>query len=473
LRPRLPTLHARLARRAFSYTLLALAIVGVIGWIAIDRTISERTNVSAEDYLLTLTSELEIASSPTDANVLAPIAQSGADRSAQIVDLASGEVVVGTEDLPPSPLIEPSGLAEDAVVTREVRHPNAARGHVLLKATVVTVDGQQFGVIAGTESKRPLAESGALIGAVIAFAMIIALGLAAAVWLSVRSALSPVEHLADEADQLASNVSAESWALENRATTEEIDHLVKRLNSLLFRVHESQENERAFLEDASHDLRTPIAVARAELDLAGSTTSETKTRQALDSAIEELDRLDRLAADLLILARMRAQPPRAVEMVHVGHLVRQTTARKMRDPQHRDLEVTVEGTADARGDPFTLERAIDNMLSNAVRHAAGHVHVEVDDSDETVSIRVSDDGPGFTEALISSAAQRFTRDTNHGEGAGLGLSIAAAIAEAHGGSISLNNQPEGGAEVTLRFPTGIGIPNAKYSSHGRALNSGQ
>jgi two-component system OmpR family sensor kinase len=456
VRRALPTLHSRLARRALAYTLLALAIVGVVAWVATDRVISDRTTTSAEDYLLTLTSELEIASSPTDANVRAPIARSGADQSAQIVDLVSGEVVVSTADLPPVPLIEPAVLAGEATITSEIRHPDSDRGRLLLKATTVTVNGRRFGVIAGVESSPSLSESGIIVASAVAAAMVIAFGLASAVWISVRSALRPVENLADEADQLASNMSAESWALENQATTAEIDHLVRRLNSLLLRVHESQENERAFLEDASHDLRTPIAVARAELDLASSTTTEAETRSALESAIEELDRLDRLAADLLVLARMRAQPTSAVEMVHVGHLVRQTAARKMRDPQHRPLEVTVEGSADMRGDPFMLERAVDNVLSNAIRHASSHVDVAVESSGGTTSIRVGDDGPGFTDALISSAAQRFTRDTKHGEGAGLGLAIAAAIAEAHGGSISLGNRSEGGAEVTLRLPSTIG-----------------
>lgn len=463
MRTRLPTLHSRLSGRAFSYALLALACVGVVGWMVIQQIVTERASISAEDYLLTLTSELELASSPTDANVLAPIAQSGADRMAQIIDLANGEVVVASPGLTRVPLIEPSALSDAGVVTREVDHPDAERGQLLIKATTVSVVGERFGVIAGTEIRRPLLGSGALVVAVVASGVLIALGLAAAVWVSVRSALRPVEHLADEADQIASNVSANSWALENHATTEEIDHLVRRLNSLLLRVHESQEHERAFLEDASHDLRTPIAVARAELDLASSNTSEPNTREALDSAIEELDRLDRLAADLLILARMRAQPTQVTETVHVGHLVRQTAARKMRDPHHHALELTVEGRADAQGDPFMLERAVDNVLSNAIRHASGRVHVEVDASEKTATIRVSDDGPGFTRALLSSASQRFTRGANHGtEGAGLGLSIAAAIAEAHGGSITLGNGAQGGAEVTLSLPASSTTPTANH-----------
>jgi two-component system OmpR family sensor kinase len=458
VRATLPTLHFRLATRAFAYTLLALALVGTVGYVTVDRIIYERTRTAADDYLLTLTSELEIASSPIDANVLAPITQAGADRAAQIVDLASGEVLVATPGLSTRAVIEPSEFEESPFITREIAHPDPERGRLVLAATTASVLGQRLGVVAGIESSPSLFESGAMTATILGAAILIALGLAAAVWLSVRSALRPVEGLADEADQMASRATDDDWALENHATTAEIDHLVKRLNSLLFRVHESQENERAFLEDASHDLRTPIAVARAELDLAKSTTSETTTREALESAIEELDRLDRLAADLLILAKMRAQPTRAVETVHIGQLARQTAARMVRDPHHRELEVTVEGHAETRGDPFMLERAIDNVVLNAIRHAASQVHITVDGSRESASVRVADDGPGFSAALLSSAATRFTKEANHGEGAGLGLSIAAAIVEAHGGRIQLGNRLEGGAEVTLLLPAGFEVP---------------
>jgi signal transduction histidine kinase len=263
-----------------------------------------------------------------------------------------------------------------------------------------------------------------------------------------------VETLAKEADRVASAPESADWAVANVATTAEIHRLIERLNSLVSRVHESRERERTFLEDASHDLRTPIAVARAELDLARSRTFEPQTRQALDSAIEELDRLDRLAADLLILARMRVQPDRPVEEVHLGHLVRRAAARLVRGPGRQQLSVTVEGQAEVQGDPLTLDRAIDNVLTNAFRHASASVAIDITHFQGEAFIRVCDDGPGFPEPMLESATERFTRDPGNVEGTGLGLAITAAIVEAHGGVLECANRPEGGAIVELHLPAG-------------------
>ncbi len=451
---RLPTLRFRLSLRAFAYTLLTLFVLGGVVWVTTYRLVSDRVETDAEDYLLTLTGELEIASSPTDANVATPVMEPGEDRVAQIVRLDTGGVVIATEGLYDEVLVELPAFQGNEVISREVSHPAQEGVHIFIKATSITVQGLDYGVIAGVYSDSRFGTS-AIAFALLGAALLIASGLAVSVWISVRSALLPVENLASEADRVASAADSEIWTLENLATTAEIDRLIERLNSVLSRVHDSQERERAFLEDASHDLRTPIAVARAELDLANSSTSEHNTRLALASAIEELDRLDRLAADLLILARMRATPTRALEHVHLGHMVRKATARMMRDPNRRDIEVTVEGNADVRGDPFTLERAIDNVLANAIRHASKLVQIEVIQSNGEAIIRICDDGPGFPTSLLSSPVRRFTSDGTRAEGTGLGLAIAAAITEAHDGTMEVSNRAEGGAAVVLHIPSGV------------------
>ncbi|MGD2061352.1 MAG: HAMP domain-containing sensor histidine kinase [Acidimicrobiia bacterium] len=450
----LPTLRFRLAVRAFAYTLLTLIVLGGVAWVATHRVIAERVETDAEDFLLTLTGELEISSSPSDPNVTIPVTQPGRDRVAQIIRLDDGEVMVATSGVTTQGLLEPSAFRGDEVISEEVPHPTEEDARLFISATSVTSQGTEYGVIAGVYTTSILGYTGMTI-ALLGVALVIASGLGLGVWFSVRSALGPVESLAYEADRVASTADPETWILENLANTAEIDQLIERLNSLLTRVHEGQERERAFLEDASHDLRTPIAVARAELDLAKSSTSEEDTRMALASAIEELDRLDRLAADLLILARMRAAPTRAMEQVHLGHMVRKAAARMMRNPDRREVELTVEGNADVRGDPRTLERAIDNLLSNAIRHASRSVEIDIANSDAEAVIRVCDDGPGFPASLLSSAVKRFTSTAARSEGTGLGLAIAAAIAEAHDGSLEVSNQTDGGAAVALHIPTGV------------------
>lgn len=464
MRADLPTLRTKLAVRGFVYTLLAVAVIGAIVWFLTDRALSDRVATSAEDYLLTLTSELEIAASPTDPNVAAPIRSAGEDRIAQVLDGATGEVLVATEGFTSMPLLDATTVRAARRVSREIDHPNDPGSRLVMRATTVTLGEDSFVVVAGVSTSSSPFGSSVVALAVGALGVLISTGLAVGVWLSVRSALAPVELLADEADSAAAAVEPVKMRLSTSARTAEIAHLIDRLNSLLSRIYESQEHERAFLEDASHDLRTPIAIARAELDLAMTITSDDNTRDALGSAIEELDRLDKLTADLLILARMRATPTRAVEQIHLGHLVRKAAARMMRDPHGPRLQLTVDGNADVRGDPLTLERAIDNIISNAMKHAKDKIEIEVDEQDGLGSISVRDDGPGFSEELLASAAKRFSRDPGLGEGTGLGLSIASAIAEAHGGSLEVGNRVGGGARVTLRLPATRGHPTVEYTN---------
>lgn len=447
----LPTLRFRLALRAFLYALAVSLFIGGAAWFAVGGVITDRIETEAEDYLATLTGELTIATSPTDPNVVAPVNQAIEDRAAQVIDMESGEVVVSTPGLPALPLIDPSLLIEDTTVTVELAELPDAQDELLVKATVLVVDSGRFGVVAGVYNNSPL-DDPAVILATAGVALMISIGLGVAVWMSVRSALGPVETLANEADRVASAPESQNWAVPNVATTAEIYHLIERLNSLVDRVHQSRERERVFLEDASHDLRTPIAVARAELDLARGGTLEPETRQALDSAIEELDRLDSLAADLLILARMRAEPDRSAESVHLGHLVRRAAARLVRGPGHQNLTVTVEGQAEVQGDPVNLDRAIDNVLTNAFRHASTEVAIELTQSTSEARLQISDDGPGFPEPILANATERFTRDPANLEGTGLGLAISSAIVEAHGGRLECANRADGGATVALHLP---------------------
>jgi signal transduction histidine kinase len=448
---RLPHLRMRLAVRAFWLTVLALALIVSLGWIAADRIIERRIDTAAEDFLQTLVGELEIAGTPEDASVSAPIIRPGEDRIAQIVDLDTGEVVLASIGYSDAPLIESEGFSNGAVVTGEIDDPIDGVGRMTVKAAVPELDGTAYGVVVGVSGNTLTLASWTTLLIVIVAAGV-AVGVGTVVWFSVRSAFRPVEALSIHADRIASSTDDSSWQLPVEATTSEIQHLIERLNSLLGRVHASRMHERVFLEDASHDLRTPIAVARAELDLARASTLEPATRIALESAIEELDRLDRLSADLLILAKMRAGPSRTTEQVHLGRLVRTTAARLTRDPGARDITVTVSGAGTGLGDPVTLERAVSNVLRNAMRHAAAVVEISIEETTDRCVIRIHDDGAGFPAELLDSATERFARYDERGEGTGLGLSIASAIMTAHGGELVLENAADGGAVVMMSIP---------------------
>jgi signal transduction histidine kinase len=204
------------------------------------------------------------------------------------------------------------------------------------------------------------------------------------------------------------------------------------------------ERERGFVGDASHELRTPLAILKTEIELAGREgRSAEELRAALGSAGEEVDRLSRLAEDLLVLARSdQGKLPLRREPVDLEVLLERVRARFARQAIKAGRELVVDApTASANLDPLRLEQALGNLVDNALRHGAGEVRVSASRNGERAEFEVSDEGPGFPPEFRERAFERFTRGDQGrtGGGAGLGLAIARAIAEAHGGEAAASN----------------------------------
>jgi signal transduction histidine kinase len=186
------------------------------------------------------------------------------------------------------------------------------------------------------------------------------------------------------------------------------------------------------------------------------TAEGTELAHALDSSLEEVDRLDRLAVNLLVLARTRSAGPRPSEPVELGALSRRAAQTVARSRNGNSVPVSVTGSAQVRGDKDAIERAVLNMVDNAARHASSRVDVEVSSDADSAVVLVRDDGPGFPDELLGQAAGRFVRGHNGGpNSAGLGLAIVDAIAAAHGGELEIENADDGGAEVQLRLPVDV------------------
>jgi signal transduction histidine kinase len=222
---------------------------------------------------------------------------------------------------------------------------------------------------------------------------------------------------------------------------------------MLARIEAALDHERAFLDDASHELRTPIAIARGEIELARPLAEEhSEIREALDSALEEVDRLQVLALNLLVLARTRAAGAPPDEPVDLRAVVDHAVAGVRRTRPRSDVEVQVDGAATTTGDRLELERAVVNLLDNAVRSARSRVVVRLERVGEAVTVELRDDGPGFPEEVVERSRERFVRGP--GGGSGLGLAIVDTIAAAHGGVLELEQGTEGGAVARLRLPAG-------------------
>jgi two-component system OmpR family sensor kinase len=275
-------------------------------------------------------------------------------------------------------------------------------------------------------------------------------------WFLAGAALTPVRDLVREADEVSAVAArGRRRRLSVPQSGEELAELARHLNELIARIEAALEHERAFLDDASHELRTPISITRSELELARMQADDgSDVALALDSALEEVDRLDRLAVNLLVLARTRSAgppPPNTVELGAVSRRAAEAVARS-RDTDSVSIEVT--GSAAVRGDEEAIERAVLNLLENATHHANQRVDVTVSGDGDHAVVVVRDDGPGFPPELLEQAAGRFVQGSHVGRGAGLGLAIVDAIAAAHGGGIVIQNRGDGGAEVQLRLPLG-------------------
>jgi two-component system OmpR family sensor kinase len=274
-----------------------------------------------------------------------------------------------------------------------------------------------------------------LIGGPITLALASAAGYGAA-----TAALRPVERMR----RRAAAMTDPSARLPVGPADDEIGRLGTTLNEMLARLEEASARERAFVADASHELRMPLAILKAELELAlheGRTLEELEA--ALRSAADETDRLVALAEDLLVLARVQdgKLPVRPVPLDAAAVLARF-------GPAEAPAGLTV------NADPERLQQALGNLVDNAHRHGGPHVELAAERVDGHVELHVRDDGPGFPAEFLDSAFERFTRaDPARGRGgAGLGLAIVDVIARAHGGVAGARNRPGGGADVWISLP---------------------
>jgi len=279
--------------------------------------------------------------------------------------------------------------------------------------------------------------------------------LALFVWFAVGRAFRPLARVSDEISRRDPGYLA---PLEGDVPSE-VAPLVARLNALLARVQSSLDGERRFTSDAAHELRTPLAALRAQLQVAQGATGAAEREHALERALAAGDRATRVVEQLLTLARLEHSAWReAARPFDLRRIAAEAIAERAERARGARVELALEGeaSAEAVGHAGLAAIALGNLLDNAIRHSPPDTTVSVALSREAgrIAARVRDQGPGIPRARREEALGRFTRlDDDAREGSGLGLSIVARIAELHGAPLSLGEGPGGpGLEATLRFP---------------------
>jgi two-component system OmpR family sensor kinase len=274
-----------------------------------------------------------------------------------------------------------------------------------------------------------------------------------------RSALRPVDEMALAARRITAEDLGQRISL--RGTGDELDRLAETLNGMLARLAAAFTEMRRFAADAAHELRTPLTALKGgiEVSLRAARSAE-EYRGVLVSSLEEVERLIRLAEDLLLLSRSTAgsETPRGpvelepllLDVFDVGVRLARGTGVSVRIDDMTPVNVT--------GDALALRRAVLNLVENAVKYtpAGGKVELSLTSGDGYASLAVQDTGIGISRADQERVFEPFVRldaaRARETGGTGLGLAIARAIALAHGGDLTLESRPGAGSRFTLRLP---------------------
>jgi signal transduction histidine kinase len=300
--------------------------------------------------------------------------------------------------------------------------------------------------------------------ALIALPLVLLLALASG-YLLARRALDPIAAMTAEADAIGARNLHERLSV--RTPGDELGRLATTFNSVLARVDVAMEQQRRFTADASHELRTPVALIRAEADvaLADGRVHDPEYREALGVIRDGSVQLSRIVEDLFLLARADAgQPLLSRGPLYLDELATSTVHSLRSVAELRGLELTVDVLDEApfSGDEELLRRALRNLIDNAIKYsgAGNHVHLALTRDESVYRITVTDEGPGIPlvdqphifERFYRSDGTRGHSESASGSGAGLGLAIAREIAEVHGGQLALLRSSPQGTSFELTLP---------------------
>ncbi len=281
---------------------------------------------------------------------------------------------------------------------------------------------------------------------------ILAVVLGGLIWLVVGRAMKPVEIVRRAVADISENDLDER--LPSPRSGDELDRLVQTMNQMLQRLQLAMKRERRFIADASHELRSPIATLRGALETSDHTMGGLERGHAV--ALSALQRLDFMAEGLLTLDSIRGpengNPTRPVD---IDELVLQQV-----DALRRSTSLAIDASSVSGGQVLAREvdmmRVVENLSSNAVRHAESRIAYSLSEHSDHVLLVVTDDGPGIPESMRTTVFERFARidsarNLNNG-GTGLGLAIVAEVVKAYGGQVWVESAGSRGARFVVRLP---------------------
>lgn len=453
---------------------LPLVALAVASYLVFANTVRARTDAFLDDALTVFATEVEAE------RMADPVAEDGIRRTLREVRFREIDVVIFDED--GAVVGHSAPLATSAETSSSEPDPTALVSRLGVGTTTVHLEGRSFRVMvrplsaAGRRYRlagvHALAEVEATLRRIrrlyyVAIPLII---LAAAMggWFLARRSFRPVAAMATRAAEIGASTLHERLPV---VADDELGELARVLNDLLDRLGRSFEQQRRFMTDASHELRTPTAIVRTEADvtLSRESRSEDEYRASMAIVQDAARRLTRIVDDVFLIARADA-----------GHVVMKREALYL-DDLVRDTVRTVKPIADARGvalaldtldeapmfaDPDLLGRLVLNLVDNAIKHSpeGASIQVAVRSTGERCELSVTDEGPGIPVEAQGRIFERFFRvdvarsreGSTLTSGAGLGLSICRRIVEMHGGELCLVTSRPRHTRFLATLPLGSG-----------------
>lgn len=277
-------------------------------------------------------------------------------------------------------------------------------------------------------------------------------------WAVARTGLAPLKRLTVVASQVTTRNLAQRIDVQDMPP--ELRVLADDFNAMLHRIDEGVHRLSEFSADLAHEMRTPVAtlLGRTQVALSRQRSVE-ELHDVLAGNVEELDRLTRLIADMLFLAQAdQGDAPLQWTAIDLAQEARRVAEFLSALAEERGISVEVKGNATVQADRILVQRAITNLLTNAIRHSAapGVVSVALRQAGATVCIDVSNHGPGIPPDQLGRVFERFVRldtaRTRSNGGTGLGLPIVKSVMQAHGGSVHVTSEVGGSTTFTLIFP---------------------
>lgn len=371
----------------------------------------------------------------------------------QVVD-AQGRVIAAGRDLegrPPMDDLRPERSGQVAYRITEV--PGQESPVFLAAQRLDAPDGVRYLLAAGPiqDMEKAAQTFGIFVSVMIPVVLVLVWWI---VWASVGHALAPFALMRRELSQITGGAMNRRVTVPD--TDDEVAELAKAINVTLDRLQKFVEAQRRFVADVSHELRSPLTALRTQLEVALVHPEDEDWPAVARAALDDADRLQKVVADVLTIAKLEAGIRAEREPVDLGALARaEATDRPRRVPVHVQVR-DVARPLIINGSRTQLVRVLTNLLDNAERHAESEIRLNVyRDGDEAV-LEVADDGEGIPPEDRERVFQRFQRlpegrrrDT---QGSGLGLAISRDIAVAHGGSLVADESEQGGALLILRLP---------------------